>query len=217
MALSCQPCCLPSGDTCWLGDRVSSASSFSATPPSPPVPTCMLLVSHLPPGELLHTHLTFPLDAHGSSVFPALTALLHIQLPSWRLPGGLQAPHGPHSQNPVSTPRTWTTASCVPASVNGMHTRWWPGQRPWCLHMLQSSRSVHHHGLSTPHATCVPGRPTSQQPQSSLLHHCILSSQDSQRGLSPNTAHPAAPPSPRVHSMLLPLRSIKPRPSLSGC
>ena len=123
MALPCQPRCLPSGDPCWLGDRVSSASSFSAPPPSLPVPTCMLLPSHLPPDELLHTHLTFPRMLKAPLVSPALTALLYIQLPSWCLPGGLQAPCSPRSQNPVSMTPTCTTASWVPASVNGMHTR----------------------------------------------------------------------------------------------
>ena len=146
-------------------------------------------------------------------VSPALTALLYIQLPSWRLPGGLQAPCNPRSQNPVSMPPTCTTASWVPASVNGMHTRWWPGQHPWCLHILQSCRSVHYHGPSTPHATCVPGRPTSGRPQgrpSSLLPCCL---HKTARGDSPQIP-PIWPllAAQGPTQMLLPLRSGKALP-----
>lgn len=61
-------------------------------------------------------------------------------------------------------PRTCTTASWVPVSVNGTRIPRWPGQRAWCLYFLQSSLATHQHSPSMPRPTYAPGRPTSLPP-----------------------------------------------------
>lgn len=201
MVLPCQPRCLPSGDTCWLGDRVSSASSFSAPPPSLRVPTCTLLPSHLPPGELLHTHLTFPLDAEDSSCLSSSDrSAVHpaALLASSRWSSGTLQPtfpescfHAPHLYHCLLGPRVskWHAHPVVarPASLVPPH--------PSVLSVSPSPRPV-----NTTCDMCSREAHLRAATGQTILSPTLLSSQDSQRGLSPNTAHLAAPRSPRAHS-----------------